>query len=137
MRSQRGVALLAALFLIVVLAMLGLFAVRVGAAGAQDVTATLMESRALAAARSGIEYGAYRALMASSCNVPGGVPSFSVNVPLTQGALAGFTVNVTCIGSNHSGYRTYEVTATARRGTYGTADYVARTVTRTLSNGPP
>lgn len=132
MRAQRGVSLVAALFLIVVLAMLGLFAVRVGASGEQDVTAQLLGSRALAAARSGIEYGAYRAMVANTCIVP-----FNVNVPLTQGALAGFTANVTCVRSNHSGYFTYEVTATARRGVYGTADYVARSLTRTLSNGPP
>jgi MSHA biogenesis protein MshP len=130
-------SLIAALFLIVVLALLGLFAVRVGASGEQDIAAQIMESRALAAARSGIEYGAYRALVLGECNVPGGAVSFSTNLALAEGALAGFGVDVTCIGADHAGYWTYEVASTARSGVYGTADYVARSLTRTLSNGPP
>jgi MSHA biogenesis protein MshP len=133
---QRGMSLVAALFMIVVLAMLSLFAVRIGASGEQGVTGSLLESRAIAAAQSGIEYGAYRALVAGNCNVPLGVQSFNVNVALA-GALAGFTVNVQCTGFSHAGYWTYEVTSTARRGAYGSADYVARSLTRTLSNGPP
>ena len=137
-RQQRGMSLVAALFVIVVLAMLGLFAVRISASGEQDLTATVQQERALAAARSGIEYGAYRALVGGSCN---GLAGATFNVPLSQGALTGFTVTVTCLGSNHlhngAPYWTYEITSWARRGIYGNADYVARTLTRTLSNGPP
>lgn len=136
--GERGMSLVAALFLIVILAALSVFAVRIGASGEQDVMATLLQARALAAARSGVEYGAYRALVSSSCNGAGGA---TFNLTLTQGALSGFSVTVTCVGSNHLDagvpYWTYEITAAARRGTYGSADYVARTVTKTLSNGPP
>jgi MSHA biogenesis protein MshP len=135
-RRQRGMSLVAALFMIVVLAMLSLFAVRIGASGEQGVTGSLLESRAMAAAQSGIEYGAYRALVAGNCNAPWGVERFNVNVALA-GALAGFTVNVKCTGHDHMGYSTHEVTSTAQRGTYGSADYVKRSLTRTLSNGPP
>ena len=131
-------ALVAAMFIIVILAMLSLFAVRVSASGDQDVSMALMESRALAAARTGIEYGAYRALVATNCNGVGGA---TFNVNLTQAALTSFALTVTCLGSNHLNagvpYWTYEITSIARRGTYGTADYVSRTLTQTVANGAP
>jgi MSHA biogenesis protein MshP len=125
-------ALVAAMFLIVVLALLGVFAVRVGGAGEQDVTASLMESRALAAARSGIEYGAYR-VSVNGCNSAVGVP---FNFNLTQGALNGFNIAGSCRRDTHpSGYNTYVITVTASKGTYGRPDYVSRQLTRTVSNG--
>jgi MSHA biogenesis protein MshP len=139
---QTGVSLVAALFVIVVLAMLSLFAMRVGASGDQDVAATLLQDRALAAARSGIEYGTYRALVGGNCPT-GSVTSFPA-LNLTQGALNGFAVSVSCQGFQHmhtpspSGfYLTYEITATARRGVYGTPDYAARSLTKTVASGPP
>ena len=141
MRAHRqcGMSLVAALFIIVILAMLSLFAVRVSASGDQDVSMALMESRALAAARTGIEYGAYRALVPPlNCNGVGGA---TFNVNLTQAALTNFTLTVTCLGSNHLNagvpYWTYEITSIARRGTYGTADYVSRSLTQTVANGAP
>lgn len=131
MRAQRGMALVAALFLIVVLALLGVFAVRVGGAGEQDVTASLMESRALAAARSGIEYAAYR-VSVNLCNSAIDVP---FNLNLTQGALNGFAISGTCRRDTHGTYFTYVISVTASKGTYGRPDYVARKLTRTVSNG--
>jgi MSHA biogenesis protein MshP len=138
-QRQRGMSLVAAMFVIVTLAMLALFAVRVSASGEQDVTMALMQGRALAAARSGIEYGAYRAELGAGCPLPGTVYTWSV--PLTQGALTGFTATVTCVSSTHTNagvpYRTYEIMSTARRGTYGTSDYVARAITKTVAISAP
>jgi MSHA biogenesis protein MshP len=139
MRSQqRGVSLIAALFLIVVLALLALFAVRIGGSAERDVSTGLMQARALAAARSGIEYGSYRALVANTCNAVPPAVSFNTNVALTEGALNGFTVNVTCRRVDHSSrYRTYDLAAVAWRGTYGSADYVARSVSKSVAGGNP
>jgi hypothetical protein len=132
-------SLLTALFLIVVLAMLALFAVRVGASGEQDLTASIQQERALAAARSGIEYGAHFAL-AGSCGASGVVRNFALT--LTQGALNGFRVAVRCQGWQHihnpgGFYWTYDLDVTAQKGTYGTAGYVMRRLTKTVSNGRP
>jgi hypothetical protein len=63
---------------------------------------------------------------------------------LTEGALQGFTVRITAPNpcfTQHTiagvpGFRLYTFTATATRGAYGTADFVSRTVTRTVSNAP-
>jgi MSHA biogenesis protein MshP len=135
MKAQRGFSLVAALFLIVVLAALALFAVRLGGAAERDVATEMMQVRALAAARSGVEYGAYRALTAGTCNAAPPALSFTVTLALTEGALNGFTVTVTCQRFDHgmAPVRTYEITSVARRGTYGTADYVARRLVRAVS----
>lgn len=131
-RRQEGMSLVAALFVIIVLAMLSLFAMRVGASGDQDIAAALLQDRALAAARSGIEYGTSRAL-AGICP-----PITTLN--LTQGALNGFTVTVSCQGVSHMDtsnaiglYWTYQVGATAQRGAYGTSDFVRHTVNKTVA----
>jgi MSHA biogenesis protein MshP len=119
---QRGLSLVAALFLIVVLAAIGTFAVRIGVAEQQQTTAALLEHRALAAAHAGIEIGANRALTAASCPA-------SQSVLLQQG----FTVTIDCTSLTPPFYR---ITSTARRGTFGAPEFVSRTVVRTLSNAP-
>ncbi len=137
---QRGMSLVMALFVIVVLGMFSVFAVRIGASGDQDIGATLLQERVLAAARSGIEYGAYRALVAGNCGVSGALVNFP-SVTLTQGALNGFTVAVSCRGWQHTHkagfYWTYDIDATAQKGTYGAVDYVRRKVSKTVTVGPP
>jgi len=131
--EQRGMSLVAALFVMVVLALLCLFAVRVGASGEQGATAQVLQSRAEAAARSGIEYGANRALRAASC------PNLAT-VGLTQSTLAGFTLTVQCTRADHLigavTYQTYLIDSLAQRGVYGTADYAARRMTKTVTNAP-
>jgi MSHA biogenesis protein MshP len=130
-RHARGFSLVAALFLIVVVAALGEFAVRIGASQQQTVNLALLTARALAAANSGMEYGAYRALNASSCA--------SATLNLTEGGLNGFSVSVTCSATAHaeSGgtVNVYRIDATATAGTYGLPDYVSRHVYATFTDG--
>ena len=137
---QAGFTLIAAIFLIVVLATLGAFAVQVAMTQYQAADTALLEARARAAAEAGIGYGATRARTASIC-------ANSKTLNLTQGALAGFTVTVTCAATTHqiysgapptaTSYQAYALAATASSGTYGKPDYVARTVTRNITNAPP
>jgi MSHA biogenesis protein MshP len=125
-----------ALFLIIVLAAVGLFAVQIGAAQQQTNNFIMLENRALMAAYAGIEFGSNRAIFANAC------PNATLS---PAGALTGFTVSVTaslpCPGfTTHSvnsvNYRMYTITAVATRGTYGTPEFVSRTVVRTVSNAP-
>lgn len=120
--AQRGMALIAALFLIVVLAALGMFAIRIGGAQQQTVNLGLLGDRAVAAANSGIEYGANRAIVAGNCT---NYPTFNLN----QAALSGFTVKVSCVPA---GGGKFDMVAFASSGTYGSPDYVSRSVTRTV-----
>lgn len=126
--SQRGFSLIAAVFLIVVLAALGTFAARMAVTQQETVNLALLEAQAQAAANSGIEYGANRALRGSQC-----VPSRTLT--LAGAGLAGVTVVVQCTLTVHvpSGKTSYALISTATRGRYGRADFVSRQASRTVT----
>ncbi len=128
-RPQRGFAIVAAIFLVVVLAALGAFMLTFSTVqhitSAQDVQGT----RAYQAARTGIEWGAYQVLRNSSC--PG---STSLTAGGTQ---AGFNIVVGCSaypstteGGNN--VNMYQITSTASQGTVGSATYVERQLQATI-----
>jgi len=128
---NRGFALVPALFLIVVLAALGAAAIRIGSGEQQTVTMAMQQGRALAAARAGIEWGAYQALKASSC-------AASTTLNLSEAALAGFTVVVTCStaidASGPVPKNSYVLVANSSSGTYGQPGYVHRVVSSTFTD---
>lgn len=129
-RGRRGFALVPALFLIVVLAALAAFGVRIYGASQQTVVLSLSGARALSAARAGIEWGAARAL-GGSC--VGGTLS------LTEGALAGFAVSVSCVATSFSeagrSVVVYDIQAIASQGDYGSPDFVSRRVRASFTDG--
>jgi MSHA biogenesis protein MshP len=129
--AVRGFALVPALFLIVVLAALGAVAIRVGSGEQQTVTMALQQVRALAAARAGIEWGAYNALVAHSC-------AANTTLNLSEAALAGFTVTVTCSSTlftvNAANRYAYVLVASSSSGTYGQPGYVHRVVSSTFTD---
>lgn len=129
--KEAGFSLVAAVFLIVVLAVLGAFAVQVAMTQYQSTSAGLLEVRAQAAAEAGIEYGANRALQSTP------ICAASQTFNLTATGLAGFAVTVTCTATAHPIGAVYALAATATHGTYGTLDYVARKVTRKVTPAPP
>jgi len=144
--GQSGFSLIAAIFLIVVLAALASFAVKVAMTQYQSASAELLEARAQAAAQAGIEYGANLTLhnpLLPCAITP--APSSST-LSLTQGALAGFVVTVTCTPTTHliysplshtwTTYTVFTLAATTTYGTYGEPDYVARSVTRNVTLAP-
>lgn len=135
--AARGFALIAAIFVILVLAALAAFAVRIGAAQRQTADFGLLNARAQLAADSGIEYGINQALVHGSCPVP------ATTLNPTAVGLKGFVVVVTCQPSNHQigpappvTYHAYVLTAVAQLGTYGTSGYVARSATRAVTDAP-
>lgn len=134
----RGFSIIAALFLIVVLAVLGAFAVRIGAGQQQTVNLQLLSTRALAAANSGIDWGAYRA-MAPAPNVKS---CGATTLNFTEAALNGFTVNVVCVSTPHmecpaaTPNCVYRIDSTATLGTYGSPDFVSRHVYATFTDIP-
>jgi MSHA biogenesis protein MshP len=119
--AQRGFSLVSALFLLVVLAGLGAYAVRLNTLQQQSVTGALRGAQALAAARTGAAWGAYRA-------VSGNCAAGTLN--LTEGAAAGFRVSVQCTQSTHVEgvvtVRVFVLDVRAEAGTYGGPDYVSR-----------
>jgi MSHA biogenesis protein MshP len=123
-QRQRGFSLISAIFLLVVLAGLGVYAVRLNTLQQQTVTAGLRAAQAFHAARSGVAWGAYRALNAGACA--------ATTLNLTEGATAGFRVSVQCSQSTHTEgsatVRVFVFDVRAEAGTYGGPDYVSRRV---------
>lgn len=128
----RGFTIVAAIFLLIVLAALGAFVLTVSSAQHMSSTQDLQGARAYQAARSGIEWGAYQALRNASC---------SASTPLTlAGTLSSFTVTVTCASAGWTyteagkSVTLYQLTATASQGTLGSATYVERQLQATVAN---
>lgn len=92
-RKQRGLSLMTAIFLIVVLAGLGAFLVTVSGLQHTSSALDIQGARAYQAARSGIEWGAYRSLQDGVCAAGAFSPG---------GTLADFTVAVTCVATPYS-----------------------------------
>ncbi len=128
---MRGFALIPALFLIVVLGALAAVAVRVSGGQTQAVAMSLQQSRALAAARSGIEWGASRAL-GGNCG--------GTTLNLGEASLNGFQVVVSCssvaFAEGTATVHSYSVSATATSGIYGSADYVRRVMRASFTEAP-
>ena len=121
-RPQRGVSLVAAIFLLVVLAGLGVFAVRLGVLQAQTTTSGLRAAQAFHAAKSGIAWAAHQALNGGLCG-----PAV---LNLAEGGTSGFDVTIQCAQSAHieagSALNVFIIDALAEAGTYGGPDYVSR-----------
>jgi MSHA biogenesis protein MshP len=129
--QQRGATLITAIFLITVIASLAAIGVQIGASQRQTVNFAALGDRAYAAAQSGIEWGAYRALN-------GNCAANSV-VNLVEGALNGFTVRVFCTRRQPTDcgpYDVYEIDARARWGTFGTPEYTYRQIVKQFTNAP-
>jgi MSHA biogenesis protein MshP len=128
--ALRGFALVPAIFLIVVLAALAAFAVRIYGGQQQTVTLALQGARALAAARAGIEWSARRALN-GDCSTS--------SLALSESALAGFSVTVGCSSQSYATaagtVNVYLLDALATRGVYGSPDFVSRRVRASFTDG--
>lgn len=122
MAKQGGVSLVTAVFLIVVLASLGTFAVRLTAVQQQTTGAAIRSTQAMLAAQSGIDWAAHRALNGGTC--------ITATLALTEAGANGFTVSVSCSQSAHTEAGTtinvYSIEALAQSGVYGGPDYVSR-----------
>jgi MSHA biogenesis protein MshP len=129
-KRQTGFSLMSAIFLLVVLAGLGVYAVRLNTLQQQTVTAGLRAAQAFHAARSGVAWGAYRALNGGFCG--------STTLNLTEGATAGFRVTVQCSQSTHtegsSTVRVFVFDVRAEAGAYGGPDYVSRRLQTKLTD---
>ncbi|HXU92161.1 MAG TPA: hypothetical protein VFP33_00745 [Gallionella sp.] len=127
---QKGFSLVSAIFLLVVVAALGAFAVTISTTQNQSQSMDLMGSRAYQAARAGIEWAAFNV---ANGPVPwAGCPAAPGAPVAMDGNLAVFTVTVTCVSAPFvEGGATvwvYDVTSTAvvTGAVPGSPDYVER-----------
>jgi MSHA biogenesis protein MshP len=125
-RRAAGFSLVSAIFLMVVLVILGSSLVTISSVQQTTAAQMLQAMRASYAARAGAEWAGQQDL---STWCPG--PAYPMTTTFTLPApLAGFTVSVECTRSPHTfdtgtlNYFVVDVTATS--GNYGTPDYVRR-----------
>lgn len=117
LKNNAGFTLVQAIFIVVVLALLGVAMMRlIGVQGSTSVLA-LQGARAYHAARSGLEWGAARASTGNSCNGTMTIENFAVNVTCSSQS---FTEEE--IGS----YNVYRINSIATFGNYGSPDFVSR-----------
>lgn len=117
LKNSGGFTLVQALFIVIVLALLG--AVMMHLSGVQNKTTVfaLQGARAYQAARSGVEWGVARAIDLSACP---GVSSMTIE---------GFDVTTECSSQtfDDGGLITvYQIESTAVFGSYGSPDYISR-----------
>ena len=111
MNSQRGFSIVTAIFLIVVLAALGAFAVSMFRVQQSSAAFDELGARGYQAAQAGIEWGAWRVM-----RVQGTCPAATANIAV-PGSLTLFTVTVGCTSTAHTEagnpVTIYQLTATA------------------------
>lgn len=120
---QRGFAIIAAIFILVVLASLGAYVVSISSSQHVGAALDIEGGRALQAARSGIDWAIARAANAPTSFGTGNCQAGSASIDLTTGAggdfaaLSGYTVSVTCTGTAYTdgadSLYGYALTATA------------------------
>lgn len=121
-RKHRGFALIGALFVLVVLAALGAFAVRINMTQQHDADLELQQLRAEAALSSGVEYAATRLSAGANC----------ANLAIENLNVGGYAVTFIPCGNvpyvvNLVAVNVYTVSVTSSRGAYGTPEFVSRT----------
>jgi MSHA biogenesis protein MshP len=123
---------IAGIFLLLLMAALAALVATITTAQHASSAQDLMGSRAYQAARAGLEWGVYQALISSSCL--GNSPALALEDNLAQ-----FTVLVQCTqtipiptegGANVNVYR---IISTATSGTLGSPNYVERRLEVTVS----
>ena len=128
--AQRGFAIMAAVFLLVVLSLLAAMIVALSSTQQVGQARDLLGARAYFAARTGIEWGVYQALRNSSC-------SAATNLPALGGSAGGFAVSVTCstqpFDEGGNAVVVYTIASTATQGTPGALDFVERQLQAVVS----
>ncbi len=134
---QRGFSLISAIFLLVVIAALGVFAVTLSTTQNQTQTMDVMGSRAYQAALTGVEWAAFHASSQVGAAWMGVPCPLVTPLPPLAGNLAPFTVTVNCHETSAvEGTATvwiYDVSAVARTaGVAGDVNYVEQIATARL-----
>ena len=129
---QSGFSLITAIFLLVVVAALVVYMTNIRVVQQTTLVYGVQGARATQAARSGIEWGIYQSIVNGSC---AGSTSFS------DPAFSGFNIEVQCGQTTHTEgttpIDTFQLTAIASSGAYGSLDYVQRRIQATVSLDPP
>ncbi|HHA18428.1 MAG TPA: pilus assembly protein MshP [Methylophaga sp.] len=136
-RRQQGFSLVMALFILIVLASLGLYMVTISGTQQQSVNYTLLSARAYQAARSGIEWGIYQTINNGDCS------GFPRTIDFSDNGLNGFQTVISCNLGNYQekgdSFNIYHLTAASETDTASLGDlsYVSREIVITVTDVTP
>jgi MSHA biogenesis protein MshP len=122
--NQKGFSIVMAIFILVVLGLLGSYMVRMS--GVQQATSSyaLQGARAYQAAKAGLGWAVAKISAGGSCT------DVNTQATLTLSGLTGFTVSLGCTSASYQeGSDTpviFQLNAHSEYGAYGSADYVSR-----------
>lgn len=128
MKYQQGITLVGAIFVLIIVSLLGTYLLNIAGVQRQTSLLALQSSRAYQAANAGIEWAVASTLITNSCPAA---------FPTSFGNLTGFTVTTTCnnLGSfNENGIIStiYQLNVNAQFGHYSQIDYVSRQLEVTI-----
>ena len=126
MRPERGFALVAALFVMVIVALVVATMSRLSVTQTASVDLALQQARAYQAARAGLEWGISRAMAGQSCNGSLSLDAFSVAIECAN------TAALDLPEEGRGGVLFYQLTATAESGLPGSADHAWRQLRATV-----
>lgn len=122
--KQTGFGIVMAIFILVVLGLLGSYMVRISGVAHATTAYALQSARAYQAAKAGMGWAISKISHGGSC------ADVNAQTALTFPDITGFTVKLSCsLTSTVEGGDTpniYQITAHSEFGAYGSADYVAR-----------
>ena len=135
--TQDGVALVNAIFLLVVLAALGAFMVSIGGGQTTATLKSLQAARVYFGSKAGTEWAIHRAINVplSMCSSSGSATSTSFT--LAGSGFVGVSVSVNCSFSTHtegSQFNVHFIRSTATTGSRGDVEYAERRLEATASN---
>lgn len=122
MKSQHGITLIGAIFVLIIVSLLGTYLLSIAGVQRQTSLLALQAARAYQAANAGIEWGAFQII-----NNSGNCPASTTLSP----AINNFSTIVTCsqLGSydEDGDLKTiYRLTSQSQYGNYGSLDFVSR-----------
>jgi MSHA biogenesis protein MshP len=130
-RAAAGFSMVTAIFLLVIMAALGVFMLTLSGAHQATPQQSLLAARVYFGARAGLDWGIQQAIAAANCPASPGI-----TFALTGSGLSEVNATVSCTSTAHTEGTVYRITSTAVHGTFGALDYAQRRMEATVSNIP-
>lgn len=132
--KQHGMLLPVAVFLLVVLSAMGAFALRMSVLTNATISQDILSVQAFMAGKAANDWVSYQVYQPDAV----GAPVMQACPATTSLNINGFNVQINCSAQTFQDevieeVRVYRVVSTASKGTVGTANYIERQVTATLS----
>ncbi|MEY3182534.1 MAG: hypothetical protein RLZ35_519 [Pseudomonadota bacterium] len=129
MMKQNGFSIISAVFILVILALVGGFSLNLSTRMAAATSLSADSIRAYFAAKSGLEWGIYQVV-----TTPASCPA-TTTLTFNQVGLKNFSTQVSCtanaITESGTTFNLFQLTSVASRGVSTDYDYVTRTLTVT------